>query len=262
MPQSHAVVDKGKKVIEFRPSRSSIDVGESSWAAGARCPVQEVEELEVGETTDMVVLPLSVGNERVSPTPILLARKSVEKPVEVGQDDQSGQLASILGPLNIVEVAPSLGVTDLSFIEAKEAGGIDTVPNGAEIERLGAAEEELGQQSATIQLFEEGAAEAAADEAIEVAEENEPGSPKTLKSARLKAVGAVKEATSRLLPVPRKKKSGKIDLTDLDPSKPLSSVPQQLLLDWGRACGFSFLEEVAHEILLDLERAKASVHAR
>ncbi|KAG1333925.1 hypothetical protein COCNU_03G000440 [Cocos nucifera] len=92
---------------------------------------------------------------------------------------------------------------------------------------------------------------------------NEPDSPKTRRSSCLKAVGAVKEVTSRLLPARRKKKGAKDALPKLDPIKPLGSLPQQLLLEWGRACGFSFSDEVANEIvqtLLELEAAKAAVN--
>ena len=49
-----------------------------------------------------------------------------------------------------------------------------------------------------------------------------------------------------------------------EPGRPLSALPHQLLLDWGRAYGFSFSEDIAKEVvstLLELEREKASVAA-
>lgn len=85
----------------------------------------------------------------------------------------------------------------------------------------------------------------------------------TSKPSRSKAVGSVKEATLKLLPTRRKKKGSSKDMQQ-ETGRPLSALPHQQLLDWGRACGFSFSEDIAKEVvstLLELEREKASVAA-
>lgn len=86
---------------------------------------------------------------------------------------------------------------------------------------------------------------------------------------RLKASRSIKAATSRLVSKRGKKKQTKgrsdesTDGQHLDPQQPPGTVPQQTLLDWGRACGFSLLRgDVANEvaqILLHLEASKVDM---
>ena len=83
---------------------------------------------------------------------------------------------------------------------------------------------------------------------------------KTCKPIRTKAVGVVREATLKLAPKRRRRKEAKQDGTLFDPTRPLHSLPHELLLEWGKACGFFFNEKVAKEVfstLLELDREKA-----
>lgn len=79
-----------------------------------------------------------------------------------------------------------------------------------------------------------------------------PDSPIARRSTRSNAMGAVKEAATKLIPAKRKKRCEKIGPTVINPHCPLCSLSQQLLVEWGRACGLSLLDDVANEVMQTL----------